>query len=200
VILDPVDLDYRLAHWVQSVTGGTGASCAYAITWLGSGWMILPMVAFAVRGRHATLARALLLVSGITSGLVAILKWIVSRPRPFRAHSDILALVVGPSDNSCPSGHAAGSFAVAVFLIGALWPVTGADGTRKSTRALRREHFFAVLLVALAALIALSRVILGVHYPFDVGMGAILGAAIGAYSAMHWRRRRERRFSPIASR
>ena len=34
-------------------------------------------------------------------------------------------------------------------------------------------------LVALALLIALSRVILGLHYPTDVAAGAVLGGSLG---------------------
>lgn len=151
--------------------------------------MLFPMAAFAVRGRHANLARGLLVVSGVTSGLVALLKMLVGRPRPFRAHSDILALITGPSDYSFPSGHAAGSFAVALFLIGALWPIPKDEGVREKRRALRREHFFAVMLVGLAALIAFSRIVLGVHYPLDVALGGTLGGLVGGFSALHWRAR-----------
>ncbi len=68
------------------------------------------------------------------------------------------------SGYSFTSSHAANHFAAAVFLIGALGP-------------LGRWVRFA--LPAWAALIALSQVYVGVHYPFDVLCGAAVGAVIG---------------------
>jgi undecaprenyl-diphosphatase len=43
----------------------------------------------------------------------------------------------------------------------------------------------ALLLVPLALLIALSRVVLGLHYPSDVLAGALLGAGVAA-AALSW--------------
>ena len=43
-------------------------------------------------------------------------------------------------------------------------------------------------LLVLAALIALSRVYLGVHFPSDVIAGALLGSAVGAAAAWLLRR------------
>ena len=40
----------------------------------------------------------------------------------------------------------------------------------------------AVILVPFAALVAMSRVVLGLHYPSDVLVGALLGAALAAGS------------------
>jgi undecaprenyl-diphosphatase len=39
-------------------------------------------------------------------------------------------------------------------------------------------------LAALALAIALSRVILGLHYPTDVAAGAVLGGALGSASVL----------------
>jgi undecaprenyl-diphosphatase len=68
-------------------------------------------------------------------------------------------LLEAPSTYSFPSGRATVSFACATVLALAVprltWP-----------------------LFLLAALISFSRVYVGVHYPFDVLAGAVLGVAI----------------------
>jgi undecaprenyl-diphosphatase len=60
---------------------------------------------------------------------------------------------------SFPSGHATTAFALATLL--SLWYPRGTAG-----------------LVALAALVGWSRVVLGSHFPSDVLGGAILGCAV----------------------
>ena len=81
------------------------------------------------------------------------------RDRPPVADPDPATLVDLPGTYSFPSGHAAVSFACATVLALAVprlrWP-----------------------LYALAALIAFSRVYVGVHFPFDVLAGAVIGVAI----------------------
>ena len=99
--------------------------------------------------------------SGIISSLIKVLG---DRPRPPLVMFD--ARVVGKVlwIHSFPSGHATTAFAAA-FLWAAFLPR------------------FRWALYTLAALVALSRVYLGVHFPFDVTYGAILGALIGVGSA-----------------
>jgi undecaprenyl-diphosphatase len=46
--------------------------------------------------------------------------------------------------------------------------------------AIERFPELAWVLIPLASLIAASRVVLGLHYPTDVGAGALIGAALGA--------------------
>ena len=90
-----------------------------------------------------------------------VIKPLVGRPRPFVA--DPAIHVVGaylPPTFSFPSGHAALSFSAAVVL----------------AHALRRGRAAWYLL---AALIAFSRVYIGVHYPIDVVVGTLVGLAVG---------------------
>ena len=42
------------------------------------------------------------------------------------------------------------------------------------------KYWFWILFIGYASLIAYSRVYLGVHYPSDVAVGALVGIAIGA--------------------
>lgn len=88
-----------------------------------------------------------------------ILKPLISRIRP----SDALGLLVGETaayGHSFPSGHATLAFAGATVL--AAW-----------------EPKLSIVYYILAILIAWARIYLGVHYPFDIIAGAILGYSIG---------------------
>ena len=99
----------------------------------------------------------------VATGLANLLKGVLDRPRPSVADPAIHPLVTVPGSSSMPSGHAAGAFAAAV-AVGLVHP------------RLRWP------LLLLAALIALSRVWLGVHYLTDVIAGAALGCVV-AYAA-----------------
>lgn len=113
----------------------------------------------------------------VASGLNTLIKGIFDRSRPPEAMS-LEALVGVPSSPSFPSGHAMTAFAAAT-AIAALsprlrWPV-----------------------LALAAVIAFSRVYLGVHFWIDVLVGATVGTVIGLLVAWPLRGRR-RPFAPAA--
>jgi undecaprenyl-diphosphatase len=98
---------------------------------------------------------------GVLADLMAIgLKETFDRTRPPEGE----ALIGLPGSPSFPSGHATTSFALAAF-VSALNP------------CLRLP------LYALAAIIAISRPYLGVHYWLDVAAGAALGTALGLATA-----------------
>lgn len=81
----------------------------------------------------------------------------VARPRP-QLPTGIGSLIASPDRFSFPSGHAAATLSVALPLASALpTPV-------------------ALVILALAATVGLSRVYLGVHYPGDVLMGWMVAA------------------------
>jgi undecaprenyl-diphosphatase len=86
----------------------------------------------------------------------------IDRPRPFVTHAaTIHPFLVHAADPSFPSEHATAAFAIATAV------------------ALRLRLPGAILL-ALAGLLAVGRVFLGLHYPSDVLAGAALGAGIAA--------------------
>ena len=117
------------------------------------------------RARRLPVAAVAVLVSGLIGEAVsAQIKHVVGRRRPPLVDHDIVALVHLPRTSSFPSGHATTAFAAATALA-LLCP------------RLRLPAF------ALAALIAFSRVYLGVHFPSDVITGAALGTLIGAATA-----------------
>ena len=130
---------------------GEHAACWFALGAAG--------VALSGRGTERRLAfRRGLLVTGVAYGLNYAVKLSVRRPRPRLDDLPPLSPVV--SDLSFPSAHATTSFAAAAAY----------------SRAL---PLGAPLLYASAALFALSRPYLGVHYPSDVAAGALLGTVTG---------------------
>jgi undecaprenyl-diphosphatase len=113
-------------------------------------------------------ALAATLSFALASGLNYVLKAAFDRARP-PSEIGLQALGTVPGSPSFPSGHAMTAFAVAgaIALLAPRmrWPV-----------------------LAVAALIAFSRVYLGVHFWLDVLAGAGLGITIGALIAMAGRR------------
>jgi undecaprenyl-diphosphatase len=145
---------------------------ALAVTFLGSGWMMLGLVPGLLSRRWQAPSTAVTLLLAVTAGAVAAIKPLVGRVRPCQSLSFAHALPIDcPTDSSFPSGHAAGSFAFACFVLG------------MNRRA-------GAPLVLLAGFVALSRVVLGLHYLSDVMGGAALGALLGWAAARLYRERR----------
>jgi undecaprenyl-diphosphatase len=168
--------------WFHALYGGPGGGlhgfCVplmLALTFLGSGWSTLALVPLLASPRTRDLARSLVGVVLVTAAVVFVLKLVVRRPRPCASLQGVAALCRAPTDFSFPSGHAAGSFAVATFL--ATWLVLR-----------HRAPVPAAALMALAAAIGVSRVYLGVHFPGDVLAGAVIGGLVGALGAVRFAR------------
>lgn len=86
------------------------------------------------------------------------LKGVFSRPRPFVVNESIVTLISKPSlFRSFPSGHSGGSFA-AMFALYKWVPKK-----------------IGIPALVLAALVALSRLYVGVHYPTDIIGGCMIG-------------------------
>jgi undecaprenyl-diphosphatase len=106
-----------------------------------------------------------------TGGAVSLIKALTGRVRPCSAIGWCHTLAIDvPMDPSFPSGHAAGSFAFATFF-----------------SCLDRRA--AWVLFPAAFLVAASRIVLGVHYPSDVIVGALLGSTIGWLGSQAYRSR-----------
>ena len=117
---------------------------------------LLPLLYGAVAIRPVIMM-ALTGVAGVV--LYKLLKKVFVRERPFITHSTI-DLAMAPLDRySFPSGHT-------LHAVSFTWQATA--------------HFpeLGWVLVPLAALIAGSRVVLGLHYPTDVLAGAAIGASL----------------------
>lgn len=92
----------------------------------------------------------------------------VGRIRPYEVVDGLKLLIERQHDPSFPSGHSGASFAAAVvFLV---------KGPKK----------IGIPAIIMAALIAFSRLYVGVHYPTDVICGIITGTCCALISFMIW--------------
>lgn len=129
---------------------------------LGDGviWYVMVALLPLLYGAAALKPCVAMAVTGIAGVvLYKFLKKIFVRERPFITHSTI-DLAMAPLDRySFPSGHT-------LHAVSFAWQATA--------------HFpeLGWVLVPLAALIAASRVVLGLHYPTDVLAGAAIGATL----------------------
>lgn len=106
----------------------------------------------------------LYLTRATTAALTCVLIFIFiknffSRMRPYKKH-DKIPIMYPPDKHSFPSGHTMVAFAISFSM-----------GSYSLTASL--------LFYPIAVLIAFSRVYVGLHYPFDVICGMILGTFVG---------------------
>lgn len=124
-----------------------------------AGVVALALAGLVLRRRHVVVASALAVIAaGGAVAVAAVIARIVDRPRPFVADPHIHLFLAHARDPGFPSDHATAAFAIAVVLL------------------LRLGRWALPVLLAAAAL-AVSRVLVGVHYPDDVLAGALLGTA-----------------------
>ena len=105
-------------------------------------------------------ALRMLLVGSLNLSIYKLLKPRIARPRPYVGCPGIRACARSLDEFSFPSGHVMHAVAFSV-LIGAAYPP------------------FVAAAWLFTLLVALSRVVLGLHYPSDVAFGAAIGL-IGA--------------------
>ena len=151
-----INLDHRLERWVVDHRAEPLNTFFVALSHIGSFgivWFTLAVIAVFVL-RKPLVFPLVVIAYFATAALSDGIKLAVDRPRPVDD-----PLVPVPTSGSFPSGHAATSFACAATL------------------AIFLPRRAAVLYV-LAALIAYSRVYVGVHYPLDVIAGAALGLLV----------------------
>ncbi|MCF9034963.1 phosphatase PAP2 family protein [Acinetobacter nectaris] len=103
----------------------------------------------------------LMIASSCATLLYKLLKHKTTRPRPYQVHQ-VIVLGERPLDHfSFPSGHTLHAV-LSTIVLGYIQPV------------------LLVIMIPFALCVALSRMVLGLHYPSDVLVGAILGATMAA--------------------
>ena len=121
-------------------------------------WLLLALGA-AILWRRADIFALTFVAYAAAEASSQLLRRLFDRDRPPVADPHPEPLVSTPGDPAFPSGHATTSFACAAVLawLTPLHPVP---------------------LFVVAALVAFSRVYVGVHYPLDAVSGAVVGLAI----------------------
>lgn len=118
------------------------------------------------------------LVAAVSAYAVAVLlKEIIVSPRPFEVLPSAHVLYTHGGGDSLPSGHATFYMALAAALF-----------------FYHRKLFIVYALGALV--IGLARIAVGVHWPFDIVIGWILGSVVGALAyrgVIYWRTTRTKR-------
>ena len=180
-------IDLGPARWADRQATPASTAVLRALTYLGSSAVLLSLVVVvgvveARRLPNRAIAGFLLLVEGGQLVLVNLIKAIVDRARP-----DINQLAEF-SAASFPSGHtanAAATFATLALLVG-------------RRRAPLTRVVLAAAAAGLTALVACTRVLLGVHWTTDVLAGASLGWGWAALCSIAFGGRLLRFGSPVA--
>jgi undecaprenyl-diphosphatase len=120
--------------------------------------LTLPLL-YGAEAIRPTVIMALVGLAGV--GIYKVLKRTFVRERPYLTYAAISLEGVPLDRYSFPSGHT-------LHAVSFTWQAV--------------NHFpeLAWVLLPLAVLIAVSRVVLGLHYPSDVLAGALIGASLGA--------------------
>ena len=133
---------------------------------LGDGlfWYSLMLLILLFEGSDGLLPVLHMALAGLSGTLLY--KWLKGktlRPRPFEVHQDIF-MTGKPLDKfSFPSGHTL--HAVVFGLV-----------------AINYYPALSFIIMPFVSMVALSRVVLGLHYPSDVLAGALIGSLIAALS------------------
>ncbi|GIX21921.1 MAG: phosphatase PAP2 family protein [Gammaproteobacteria bacterium] len=133
------------------------------VSWLGDGklWYGLMALLPLVQGWDGAETSLRMIAAGVVGLLVyKLIKQYTRRPRPCAAHPAIRAGTPPLDAYSLPSGHTLHAVSFTLILVAA-------------------EPALAPLLVPLTLSIAASRLVLGLHYPSDVLLGALIGAVLG---------------------
>ena len=167
-------VDTAILLWIQAhVRAPFATPVVTVITHLADGGALWVAVTLALlifrRTRRIGLTCAISMLIGLVVVNLAV-KPAVARVRPYEFIETLERIIGAQLDASFPSGHTTHSLACAWVIF---------------RRAPRR---YGVPALALAALIGLSRLYVGVHYPTDVLAGALIGIAC-AEAAMRIERR-----------
>jgi undecaprenyl-diphosphatase len=137
-----------------------------AVSRIGDGWLWYGIVVCLpwAGGPVGTSASIRMFCVGLVDIVIyKIVKRWIARPRPFRTCAGFRECARSLDEFSFPSGHTLHSVACSIILT-AYYPM------------------FALFVWPFTVLVAVSRIILGLHYPSDVIVGALIGAVTAIVS------------------
>ncbi|MCC2617616.1 phosphatase PAP2 family protein [Aestuariibacter halophilus] len=158
--------DTRLFYWLFNMTANRDCRWIRWVSRTGDGhlYFLIGLALWAFDPLHGALfLYSALIAYALELPLYVVLKKAFKRQRPCDLFKNLHAHIT-PSDKfSLPSGHTAAAFLMASQVV----------------------HFYptmAFIAYPWACTIGLSRVLLGVHYPSDIVVGACLGLMISSFS------------------
>ncbi len=168
---DVEGFDRSVTDGVHGLFGADARGTMRILTYLGGTQVALPLTALVALGlarlRDRPAMVGLIVAYAATQAIVTLVKLLVGRDRPAGSLEQV-------GGYAFPSGHSA----TAVALYGALALIVARRwGPRGRVAAIAGA-------VLLAAIVGVTRVYLGVHYPTDVLGGWLLGATV---LAVAWR-------------
>lgn len=160
-----LETDGSILLWIQeNLRTDFMTAIMKAVTRLGDKGLFWITVAVLFLLFKSTRKTGLALSIGLVINALIVNVWLknmVGRIRPYEVVEGLKCLIPEPSDASFPSGHASHAF-VAVAVI---W--------------IMMSKKYGIIALIISAIIAWSRLYLGVHYPSDVIAGIIIGIIAG---------------------
>lgn len=161
-------MEFDILYFLQELHSPLFDRIMVGISFLGNvGWIWIVLTVLFLcfpRYRRCGIVTALALILDFLICNIGI-KNLVARPRPCWLDPSVDLLIPVPKDFSFPSGHSAAAFAVAIVVL-----------------LYHRKEGAAIL--ALAVMIAFSRLYLFVHFPTDVLGGCLVGSVCGVIAFM----------------
>lgn len=161
---EPVDMGMFVA--INSLTSSAVVALpAVALTDLGSAVAegVIAGMIYLFSKPNRKLAVGMVMAIVLSSAVVFVLDSAYFRPRPYQVVPNAYIPLGRDESSSFPSGHSTRAFAIG------------------SVATILKGRRYALIFIV-AGGIALSRVLVGVHFPLDVTGGAFLGITLGALS------------------